>query len=135
MLTQIFSLQYFVHVAEFCALDTRAHVQTGLGYGKLLHGEAVAIGMHMAADMSHRMGWVDQELVDRSVVLMKKAGLPVELPKGGGMDMDKFLNVSGEGFCVDSGRCSVTVGFPSRGHILYTRVAFCWKYSLVALRG
>ncbi|CAB1115544.1 unnamed protein product [Ectocarpus sp. CCAP 1310/34] len=66
-------------------------IETGLGYGKLLHGEAVAIGMHMAADMSCRMGWVDQELVDRSVALMEKAGLPVELPKGGGMDMDKFL--------------------------------------------
>lgn len=51
--------------------------------------------MHMAADMSRRLGWVDQELVDRSVALMKKAGLPVELPKGGGMDMDKFLNVRG----------------------------------------
>ena len=72
-----------------------AFVQTGLGYGKLLHGEAVAIGMHMAADMSCRMGWVDQELVDRSVALMEKAGLPVELPKGGGMNMDKFLNVRG----------------------------------------
>eukprot|EP00903_Cladosiphon_okamuranus_P012199 g11442.t1 len=67
-------------------------IETGLGYGKLLHGEAVAIGMHMAADLSCRMGWVDQELVDRSVALMEKAGLPVELPKGGGMDMDKFLD-------------------------------------------
>lgn len=47
----------------------------------------------MAADMSCRMGWVEQELVDRTVTLMKKAGLPVELPKGGGMDMDKFLDV------------------------------------------
>lgn len=68
--------------------------QTGLGYGKLLHGEAVAIGMHMAADMSCRMGWVDRALVDRTVKLMQQARLPVELPKGGGMDMDKFLNVS-----------------------------------------
>jgi len=65
-----------------------------LGYGKLLHGEAVAIGMHMAADMSCRMGWIDRSIVDRTVALMEKAGLPVELPKGGGMDMDKFLNVS-----------------------------------------
>lgn len=68
--------------------------QTGLGYGKLLHGEAVAIGTHMAAELSCRMGWVDRELVDRTVKLMEKAGLPVELPKGGGMDMEKFLNVS-----------------------------------------
>lgn len=50
--------------------------------------------MHMAADMSCRMGWVDRSIVDRTVALMEKAGLPVELPKGGGMDMDKFLNVS-----------------------------------------
>lgn len=49
--------------------------------------------MHMAADLSCRLGWVERELVDRSVALMQKAGLPVELPKGGGMDMDKFLNV------------------------------------------
>lgn len=68
--------------------------KTGLGYGKLLHGEAVAIGMHMAADMSCRMGWIDRQLVDRTIELMAKARLPVELPKGGGMNMDKFLNVS-----------------------------------------
>eukprot|EP00904_Undaria_pinnatifida_P013521 jgi/Undpi1/929/HiC_scaffold_10.g04393.m1 len=67
-------------------------VETGLGYGKLLHGEAVAIGMHMAADMSCRLGWIERGLVDRTVDLMVKAGLPVELPAGGGMDMDKFLN-------------------------------------------
>lgn len=70
--------------------------QTGLGYGKLLHGEAVAIGMHMAADMSCRLGWIERGLVDRTVDLMVKAGLPVELPAGGGMDMDKFLNVRSE---------------------------------------
>lgn len=51
--------------------------------------------MHMAADMSCRMGWIDRELVDRTVELMEKARLPVELPEGGSMDMDKFLNVSG----------------------------------------
>lgn len=67
----------------------------------------MAIGMHMAADMSCRLGWIDQKLVDRSVELMKKAGLPVELPKGGGMDMDKFLNVSnlafqGAGFNIET---------------------------------
>lgn len=87
----------------------RLILQTGLGYGKLLHGEAVAIGMHMAADMSCRMGWVDQELVDRSVVLMEKAGLPVELPKGGGMDMDKFLNVRVLCFYFDSSHCGILV--------------------------
>lgn len=74
--------------------NTSTAKKTGLGYGKLLHGEAVAIGMHMAADMSCRMGWIDQQLVDRTVELMVKARLPVELPKDGNMDMEKFLNVS-----------------------------------------
>jgi 3-dehydroquinate synthase len=30
-------------------------IETGTGYGALLHGEAVSIGMAMAADMSHRL--------------------------------------------------------------------------------
>lgn len=77
-----------------CNASRNRCLQTGLGYGKLLHGEAVAIGTHMAAELSCRMGWVDRELVDRTVKLMERAGLLVELPKGGGMDMDKFLNVS-----------------------------------------
>ncbi|CAN0382575.1 unnamed protein product, partial [Discosporangium mesarthrocarpum] len=72
---------------------TRGAAQTGLGYGALLHGEAVAIGTHMAADLSFRLGWIQQDVKDRAVSLMRRANLPVELPKGGGMDMDKFLDV------------------------------------------
>ena len=31
-------------------------IETGLGYGKWLHGEAVSVGIVMAAHLSHRMG-------------------------------------------------------------------------------
>lgn len=86
----------FMHQMPFTNHLVKWHIpkQTGLGYGRLLHGEAVAIGMHMAVDMSCRMGWIDKDLVDRTVRLMLKAKLPVELPKGGGMNMEKFLDVS-----------------------------------------
>ncbi len=37
----------------------------------MLHGEAVAIGIHMAAVMSQKLGWVDGHLVDQIVQLLK----------------------------------------------------------------
>ena len=49
--------------------------------GVWLHGEAVAAGTVMAADMSHRLGWIDQELVDRTRHLLERAKLPVAPPQ------------------------------------------------------
>jgi len=46
-----------------------------------LHGEAVAAGMVMAADMSHRLGWIDQSILDRTRRLLQRAKLPVEAPQ------------------------------------------------------
>ncbi len=46
-----------------------------------LHGEAVAAGMVMAADMSHRLGWIDQSILDRTRRLLQRAKLPVEVPQ------------------------------------------------------
>lgn len=40
-------------------------IETATGYGSWLHGEAVAAGMAMAADMSVRLGWVDGSIRDR----------------------------------------------------------------------
>lgn len=54
-------------------------VETGMGYGAWLHGEAVAAGMIMAADMSHRLGWIDKSILDRTEKLIVKAGLPTSL--------------------------------------------------------
>lgn len=54
-------------------------VETGMGYGAWLHGEAVAVGLVMAAEMSRNLGWVDGDIVDRTTKLILKAGLPTTL--------------------------------------------------------
>jgi 3-dehydroquinate synthase len=55
-------------------------IETGAGYGRLLHGEAVAIGMCLAAELSRRFGWLGIEDVQRIAGLLVRAGLPTELP-------------------------------------------------------
>ena len=54
-------------------------IETGMGYGAWLHGEAVAAGTVMAAEMSRDLGWIDSTLCDRIRSLTVKAGLPVDL--------------------------------------------------------
>ena len=56
-------------------------IETGMGYGNWLHGEAISAGMVMAAELSKEHGWVDQADVDSICTLLKKANLPVEPPK------------------------------------------------------
>lgn len=59
-----------------------AHRLTGsMAAGVWLHGEAVAAGMVMAVDMSRRLGWIDQELLDRTRDLLVRANLPVAPPQ------------------------------------------------------
>ena len=55
-------------------------IEAGLGYGKWLHGEAVAAGMVMAAELSRRIGWLSQADVARTAALLRRAGLPVRGP-------------------------------------------------------
>lgn len=55
-------------------------VETGLGYGQVLHGEAVAIGMCQAADLSRRMGWLTDADVERVIAILQRARLPVVPP-------------------------------------------------------
>jgi 3-dehydroquinate synthase len=55
-------------------------IETGLGYGRWLHGEAVACGMLMAARMSERLGWLDDASVRRTEKLLLAAGLPTTPP-------------------------------------------------------
>ncbi len=64
-------------------------IETGLGYGNCLHGEAVAIGMIMAADLSLRHGWIDESVQQKIITLTKQAKLPVEVPvlKDGGQEV------------------------------------------------
>lgn len=64
-------------------------IETGSGYGVFLHGEAVAIGMCQAADLSRRLGLIDDAAVNRVVDLLKRARLPVKPPET--LDADRFL--------------------------------------------
>ena len=58
-------------------------IETGLGYGEWLHGEAVGCGMVMAADLSSRLGLIPAERAARIRALVERAGLPVVGPKLG----------------------------------------------------
>ncbi|WP_311968643.1 3-dehydroquinate synthase [Pseudomonas baltica] len=55
-------------------------IETQMGYGVWLHGEAVAAGTVMALEMSMRLGWISQQDRDRGIRLMQRAGLPVVPP-------------------------------------------------------
>jgi 3-dehydroquinate synthase len=55
-------------------------IEAGLGYGEWLHGEAVGCGMVMAAELSRRMGFVNEAVVARIRSVVKAAGLPTEAP-------------------------------------------------------
>ena len=55
-------------------------IETGTGYGNWLHGEAVAAGMLMAADLSARHGWLSADAVQRTKDLLSRAGLPTRPP-------------------------------------------------------
>ena len=56
-------------------------IESGMGYGKWLHGEAVACGMVMAANLSLRLALVDLAFVQRLTRLIARAGLPVLGPR------------------------------------------------------
>lgn len=66
-------------------------IETGVGYGNWLHGEAIATGMLMAADLSARMGWMSQDDVNRIRNIFITAGLPVTGPED--MSPAQFMNL------------------------------------------
>ena len=55
-------------------------IETALGYGVWLHGEAVACGMLLAARLSHQLGAIDMPTLERITALLNAAGLPIEMP-------------------------------------------------------
>ena len=66
-------------------------IETGMGYGRYLHGEAVAIGMCQAADLSRRLGWLSDADVGRVVGMLQCARLPVTPPME--LGADRFLEL------------------------------------------
>jgi 3-dehydroquinate synthase len=65
-------------------------IESGLGYGEWLHGEAVGCGMVMAAHLSQRLGLIDRALVERLTLVIRKAGLPFKGPQLGA---DRYLEL------------------------------------------
>jgi 3-dehydroquinate synthase len=65
-------------------------IETAQGYGNWLHGEAVAVGMVLAADLSQRMGWISTEDVRTLEALLESAHLPVKPPE---MKVEQFLEL------------------------------------------
>lgn len=69
-------------------------VETALGYKHWLHGEAVGLGMCMAADLSMRMGWIDSDTRKRISDLIRQSKLPVRLPEQvKGTDLRELMSV------------------------------------------
>ena len=66
-------------------------IETGMGYGAWLHGEAVAAGMYMAADLSQRLGWLADDDVMRVESLLRRAALPVRGPRA--LTCDEMLSL------------------------------------------
>src|SRR5690606_25326847 len=76
-------------------------IETGLGYGEWLHGEAVAAGTMMAAELSHRLGWLAADEVERIAALFGRAGLPVWGPSLG---TARYLELMAHDKKVEAGR-------------------------------
>jgi 3-dehydroquinate synthase len=76
-------------------------IETGMGYGTWLHGEAVAAGMVMAAQTSQRMGWLTEADVVRARALIRAAGLPDVAPDLG---VATYLDYMGHDKKVESGK-------------------------------
>ncbi len=55
-------------------------IETGMGYGEWLHGEAVAAGMCLAADLSVRQGWLSEAERQRAIDLIAACHLPTTPP-------------------------------------------------------
>jgi 3-dehydroquinate synthase len=66
-------------------------IETGMGYGAWLHGEAVAVGMVMAADLSRRLGWIGEADVARIRRLIAQARLPAAAPPT--LGAERFLDL------------------------------------------
>lgn len=68
-------------------------IETATSYTQYLHGEAVAIGMCMAADLSARLNWISQADAERAIKLIDQAGLPTQLEAN--ISADTFLTLMG----------------------------------------
>lgn len=76
-------------------------IETGLGYGEWLHGEAVGAGTVMAAELSRRLGWLTDAEFERARTLLAAAGLPVV---GAPLGVDRYIDLMGHDKKVIAGK-------------------------------
>ncbi|MFN3716323.1 MAG: 3-dehydroquinate synthase [Thiobacillus sp.] len=76
-------------------------IETGMGYGTWLHGEAVGAGMALAVETSRRLGWLSAVDVARARALIRAAGLPDAAPELG---LETWLDYMGHDKKVESGK-------------------------------
>ena len=82
---------------------TFAHaIEAGLGYGTWLHGEAVSVGIIMAADLSRRLSWLAPDDVKRIETLLSRAQLPVRGPAA--IEPERLLELMSVDKKVQAGR-------------------------------
>jgi 3-dehydroquinate synthase len=69
-------------------------IEAAMGYGNWLHGEAVATGMVMAAELSQQMGWLSADDVAYTRHILQRANLPVDPPaQMTGDDFTRYMSV------------------------------------------
>ena len=76
-------------------------IENGMGYGVWLHGEAVAAGTMMAANLSKNMGWLSAAELARMDTLFKAAKLPLTPPSLG---VERYIDLMGLDKKVENGK-------------------------------
>jgi 3-dehydroquinate synthase len=81
-------------------------IESAAGYGAWLHGEAVAIGMALAARFSVKLGRLRAAEADRLVALLERLGLPVKAPE---FPLDQWLEFMGRDKKNEGGRITLVL--------------------------
>ena len=81
-------------------------IETGMGYGNWLHGEAVSAGTMMAAELSRLLGWIDATALERVEALFARAGLPL---RGPAMETQRYLELMAHDKKVIDGRLNLVL--------------------------
>jgi len=76
-------------------------IETGMGYGEWLHGEAVSAGTLIAAELSRALGWIDAATVARIERIFVRAGLPVFGP---GLGVERYVELMSHDKKVQDGK-------------------------------
>ena len=73
---------------------TFAHaIETSVSFGNWLHGEAVAVGLVMAAELAARLGMLERDIVSRLEALLTAAGLPTRPPPVGAQRLKELMSM------------------------------------------